>query len=399
MKYEIRSKSDFLTGSYLVTQVPENEVDKNALYTIDTDCPDFILPFHHKSINGQIEFTYKIGTLSKLQYFSGELSPEDYVELWQSLLKPLLDCGDWFMHPCSFVLSTDHLYFDKNTKAVSYVYIPATDGCSGYDAFYEMAVEVSKMMTVSDSGLENKVLRSILENFNPVDFLKMLKDHVTENTEPEHVQQSIVQDNEIQIEPEMQEQNVEDISHEAEPEIKIEKTKKEKDSGGYRIFSSKSKKKKTSAPPVIESANDSGHTPIQPVTPQASTFHAKIIDITQSTPFLLDGPGLRYVGRAHLPPSIQIQLSEGEVFTIGRFDAAVGKKQSSFEFDKKTKAVSRRHAVIERDIDGYKIIDLSSSAGTFVNDKKLPPNTPHGLEIGCRVSFGNSGADYVWEVS
>ena len=46
------------------------------------------------------------------------------------------------------------------------------------------------------------------------------------------------------------------------------------------------------------------------------------------------------------------------MFTIGRFDANIGKKQSSFEFDKKTRAVSRRHAVIERDTDGYKIIDL-----------------------------------------
>ena len=125
----------------------------------------------------------------------------------------------------------------------------------------------------------------------------------------------------------------------------------------------------------------------------------EIVDITQSTSILSNSPGLRYIGHANLPPSIHVQIAEGEIFTIGRFDATVGKRQSSFEFDKKTKAVSRRHAAIERDIEGFKIVDLSSSAGTYVNDRKLPPNTPYGLETGSRISFGNSGADYVWEIS
>jgi len=94
---------------------------------------------------------------------------------------------------------------------------------------------------------------------------------------------------------------------------------------------------------------------------------------------------------------IGIKIEEGEIFTIGRYDAAVGGRQSSFEFDRAAKAISRRHAVIERDAEGYKIIDLASSAGTFLNGQKLPPNTPSSLEQGCHVSFGNCGADYVWE--
>ena len=82
------------------------------------------------------------------------------------------------MNPCSFLLNTEHLYYDKNKKAVRYVYVPSAYGCSGYDAFYEMAVEISKMITVSDAVLENKVLRAIIKGFNPIEFLHIIKDHV-----------------------------------------------------------------------------------------------------------------------------------------------------------------------------------------------------------------------------
>jgi len=121
------------------------------------------------------------------------------------------------------------------------------------------------------------------------------------------------------------------------------------------------------------------------------------IDITQCVPTEPCGARLRLVGSAMLPQVIGVRMADGEFFTIGRFDAAIGRKQSSFEFDKKTKAVSRRHAVIERLAGGYNIIDLSSSAGTFLNGDKLPPNAPCELSNGSKVSFGNAGADYIWE--
>ena len=405
MKYEMQCRNDFLTGAYLIVRIPENELDQCALNTIQSDCPNFIIPFHYKNTDGQIEFVYKVGALSKLHYFSGDLSPKEYIELWQSLLKPLLDCADWFMNPCSFVLDTDCLYYDKRNKAISYVYIPSAYGCSGYDAFYEMAVEVSKMMSVSDAVLENKVLKAIMNDFNPALFLQMLKDY-TANIEEIPQPLPIL---EYRDEPELPEKltsavktdKADDIDIEMWQDIPFEQTKKERDTGGYRFFGIRNKKKKIAKSQL--SLPEAQPEKSFPVTVQRKGLpeisQIEVIDITQSASIVLTGTGLRYVGHAQLPPSIQIVISEGEIFTIGRFDAAVGKKQSNFEFERKTKAISRRHAVIERDLEGYKIIDLSSSAGTFVNDKKIPPNTPYELETGCRVSFGNSGADYVWEVN
>jgi len=449
MTYEIQNKNDFLTGSSLTIRVPEKEIDYNALRTIQKDCPEFIVPFHYKAEGGYIELTYKIGTQCKLQYFAGEVAPKEYSKLWQSLLRPLLDCKDWFMNPSSFVLSADYLYYDKNRNACSYIYIPSMRASINSEDFYKMSVDVSKMITVSDATLENKILKAIIKDYDPIEFLQMLAEHESENdTKPELVmttatplsntvkleEQSSVKEPRAQVQQaaavegfgaesyefeKTNENAVSSQSNDFDDDIiidfksmlkpKSERKNKEKESRGskgYKIFSGRGKKK-GAVQPISENGFNSVNsdfdqepsiTPLFNYEPTLISDQDEIIEITQNE-MISEGPVLRYIGYAQLPPTIQIPISEGEIFTIGRFDAAVGKQQSNFEFEKKTKAVSRRHAVIERDGDGYKIIDLSSSAGTFVNDKKLPPNTPHGLEKGCRVSFGNSGADYVWEAS
>lgn len=45
--------------------------------------------------------------------------------------------------------------------------------------------------------------------------------------------------------------------------------------------------------------------------------------------------------------------------------------------------ISRRHAVIHREEDGYYITDLNSTNGTRINGRRLLPNTP------CRLSSGD----------
>ena len=108
------------------------------------------------------------------------------------------------------------------------------------------------------------------------------------------------------------------------------------------------------------------------------------------------GPKLRLIGSSELPDVIPLRLA-GRPFIIGRFDVSVGRKQCDFEFDKTTKAVSRRHAAIELTASGFAIVDLDSRAGTFVNGNKVMPGQPHLLQHGDVVSFGGMGAEYVFE--
>lgn len=434
--YEIKSKSDLQAGTTLIVRIPEEDLDKKALYTILAEQPGFVLPFRHRAIDGQIEFTYQIGNRSKLAYLSGSRNPVDYADLWFGLLQPLLDCGDWFMSPYSFVLEAEYLYCDKNGKSISYVYIPSKQACSDYDTLKSMVTDVANKNQATDRNLEIKALRAIQE-FNPIEFLKMVnpyKANVPED-EPSAPKQIPVQSapapnhqpiqpiqptprqplpniadepkSEIQKLPASPQNNSDDFAINFPPagktpkEIKAEKPKKEKTQPKPKDKNGFWGKKE---PQQIEIIRGAGANPLNPAheqpmndngfdTPTEEDYSGKTEIESEET----DAPKFRYVGNGSHPRVIEVIIEENGIFTVGRFDVSLGFKQSDFEFEKKTKAVSRRHAVVERDMDGYKLIDLNSQAGTFINGQKLRPNIAAKLERGCRVSFGYSGADYVWE--
>ena len=444
MIYEIEGKNDILSGSALIVRIPEEDLDRKALYTIEEDMPGFILPFRHRAVNRQIEFVYQIGTHSKLHYLAGDRYPKEYAQLWSSLLCPLLECGDWFLKPFSFVLDINHLYCDKNENCVRYVYIPSIRDCSGYGDLKAMAAEFSRQITVTSADLENKVLRAIMMDFNPKSFLQMLKADAAVS-EPvvclPSAQQKrsygtvtlpVTDRNNARLHdanaPEICSRQPQASMPLSSEEIIIEiplghtgwKKAKEKSNNNEAMSEKKQKQQKNRKianiwprskpedrrnalfePGLVANAAADGPMPQQPETflPITSTGAQISVqpDITQSISYEPGGSYFRLIGNARLPAGIDVVIAEGEVFTVGRHDIAAGRKLSSFEFDRMTKAISRRHAAIERNSDGYNLIDLASSAGTYIDDQKLPPNTPCKLHPGCRVSFGNCGADYVWE--
>ena len=497
MKCDIQSRNDILTGASLIIRIPEEDLDRKALYTIQADRPEFILPFHHKYIDGQAEFVYQIGAKSKLQYLAGDRSPNEYAQLWSVLLSPLLDCGDWFMKPYSFVLDVGHIYYDKNQKIISYIYVPSIKDCSDYCDLKEMAADLSRQIPVTDADLENNVLRAIMIDFNPDSFLKMLKQYAAVNVKaetlwpvreatppllpgppvvpllllsganttpftPVFTQTEAYMPGSDMSRPDANAQGVSgDIiinlpgsgkpakkRNESIKDITIPGGKKEKTAKKPKGMSGLGRNKKdaqipspgftlvnaavsppkaainsaqppelvnntiypsgivnTAIPPpgtVSNAAQQPGmvNIAVQPPGTVSNAAHPPDKDsITEDASLDKLGAWLRLVSSVSLPPVIDVPIETGEVFTIGRFDTAVGRQQSSFEFDRKTKAVSRRHAVLERCSDKYSIIDLASSAGTFLNGRKLPPNTPCELKQGCMISFGNCGADYIWEVN
>lgn len=52
------------------------------------------------------------------------------------------------------------------------------------------------------------------------------------------------------------------------------------------------------------------------------------------------------------------------------------------------KGVSRRHALIRRNRNGYEIIDLASTNGTWLNQYLLLPDKPYPLESGTQIRLG-----------
>lgn len=452
--YQLETKSDFQSGTTLVLSLPEEEVDQKALYTMAANRPEFLLPFRYKMVDGQVELSYQIGKKNKLAYVSGPCTTEEYVDLWVEILQPLLDCDDWFMNSYSFVLDAEHLYCDKNRKSVGLIYIPSVIPASDYELLKGMVAKVARMNPVEDVHLENKVMWA-LQEFNPKDFLQILKPYRSQKIEQNRmpiappippsppmeesslkqsvksmippIPQVFKETSEPPVMPPKQESSVRRPSDieihfpQEDPKEKKQKEKKEKKGGLFgfkkesapkekkvkseekesRGFWGKKKEKNqqilegaaaVSEPPEMEILQQSGFAPAQKSAFEEERFDVTELDIDES-----EGAKFRYVGYENHPRVIDVNIRENGIFTIGRFDPSVGVKQCSFEFDKRTKAVSRRHAAVERKGEKYFLVDLSSSAGTYINGQKLPPNTPVKLERGCRVAFGHSGADYVWE--
>ena len=449
--YQIQSKSDLQNGVTLVVSIPEEELDKKALYTILAEQPGFILPFRQRVVDGKAEFIYQIGNRTKITYLSGWRNPREYVELWSGILHPLLYCKDWFLNPYSFVLTPEHLYCDKDGKTISFVYIPSIRTCSDYQTLKELVAEIAKHNPVSDVTLENQVWRA-LQEFNPNEFLNMLKSgkfsaDSTPGIPPAPAAQQAPIPPAAPPEPKQVAYqaplaavppaaplvpNLPRRSDDLEINLSAERKapKKPKSSGG--MFGAKKEKKEKVKPAPKEKPQKAQkkekkeiqqpqqqailqgaaamppNIPFSPAAAAPGQQRQPVSYVPQSPAYddgmtQLEGQGVsgmrfRYTGNQNHPRAIPVTFAGSAFFTIGRFDASVGKQQSDFEFDRATKAISRRHAVVEQNAGGYFLIDLSSSAGTFINGQRLMPNAPYLLEPGSRISFGNAGAEYIWEM-
>lgn len=445
MRYEINTKADQLSGATLVVRFPEEDVDEKALYTIQNSRPEFLVPFTYRLIDGKVECEYILESRSKLQYRFGDKTPTEYINLWEKLLNPLLECGDWFLKPFSFVLDVGYLYSDKAGKEIYFLYIPSKNDCVEAKDLQELAAKLVNLNRVADQNLENKTLRLIMQDFQPTELLRMLRGYSAGKTSTtrngastkaaaEGVRQTVKEENQspnstgqvaespksvgeypkqhvgadddivINLLDEKHKKKSKDSkkADKQQPSQKksgglfgFGKGKQEKQEKQAGIFSRDTAKKVESQGIIAGAAAEARQVAPFPngsvVFPQAGS----IDEITQIDSF---GTRLRRVGDVSLPAEIEVTIEQGQSFTIGRFDISVGRKQWNFEFAKDTKAVSRPHAAIERGDDGqYAIVDLSSRAGTFLDGVRIQPGVLTPLRSGMRVSFGTAGADYIWE--
>jgi pSer/pThr/pTyr-binding forkhead associated (FHA) protein len=87
----------------------------------------------------------------------------------------------------------------------------------------------------------------------------------------------------------------------------------------------------------------------------------------------------------------------GHTFTLGTDPVVVGRESPTAKFVIADPAVSRRHAQISRQGDGYVIEDLNSTNGTFINAQRVVgavPLTPGDLiELGTVVTLSYDTLD------
>ena len=93
----------------------------------------------------------------------------------------------------------------------------------------------------------------------------------------------------------------------------------------------------------------------------------------------------------HLVDSGQIlPLTDRKEFTLGRVSEAqpIMPDIDLTPYQAYASGVSRLHAVIKREREQVFVMDLGSSNGTFVNGKRLKPNTKQLLSHGNMLSLG-----------
>jgi FHA domain len=85
-----------------------------------------------------------------------------------------------------------------------------------------------------------------------------------------------------------------------------------------------------------------------------------------------------------------ITTREEREFIMGRelTDLEKGEGVDLASFGGYENGVSKRHAMIRRMENQYEILDLKSTNGTFLNNKRISPNTAYSLTSGSRICLG-----------
>ena len=427
MKYDIISHNHEVQGAMLTVNIPIKEVDAAALLTISKDPPDFLLPFRACCIDEQMSITYMIENKTKLQFQFRDRSTAEYIQLWKDIFNPFIQCRDWLMDPLCIVMDVQYMFFDKQTKKISMIYIPSTAPFGDREMLRKMATAITRENHCFDSNLENKVLRLFMEDFNIKSFLPVLTEYDQKYNEPKmkpSIQRDpIVEKNPVQSEslseiqdqkfenhhekkygpkPEQEEDDpIDDLKWDDKPKKKWALFRKKTETPEPRSKKNKKPKEVMAGAAVVEVKHHERRmrpaTPYNPPPLSGKRDEQPEEDEKTVLEEFNAGAYLKLLSSANLPPIIPVSIDVGDNYTIGRYDISVGRKLSDFEFDRSTRAVSRKHAVIERMGDGYYITDLDSSAGTFVDGRRLQTSTPCRIISGNRISFGNAGADYIWE--
>ena len=86
----------------------------------------------------------------------------------------------------------------------------------------------------------------------------------------------------------------------------------------------------------------------------------------------------------------RMKLDLSREISIGRVDSRQGIwPEVDLTLDRGADSgVSRRHALVRNSDEGVLLVDLGSTNGTHVNDKRLPPEQPHLISNGDSVRFG-----------
>lgn len=90
-----------------------------------------------------------------------------------------------------------------------------------------------------------------------------------------------------------------------------------------------------------------------------------------------------------------VSLDGNETIEIRYFPFLIGKQEGLVDYALGKDTVSRLHARIDRENDGYTITDLNSTNGTRVDGRLLQTNETASLPVGSEIYLANAGFLFV----
>lgn len=441
MNKESFSLQSTLEANFLNVILPENpEIDEIAEKVIREDRPDFLIAYRDVNINGNITLKYKLINTIALAYSDRNMTKDQFIVLYMSLLNPFIQGKDWFLDYHNFCIDERYIFLDKQTMKASYIYVPEASFQNQDEDIVQFFKKIfSQIKIVNDPAFQVTMYQYFIsDHVNFTDLYQLLQKEMKADMKTAEIRMPKVPEKpEIKntgtksMQP-LAEQNVHVKAVEAKAEQQVENSpfdifdtgKKKTNSGdsainalfggkdkkkddksgkadkkntGFNLFGKRKNKKDindTKEEQLVErqknaemqNVYDNAFESDKTETPQQCS------DITET-----EDEGNNFAVNAYLellhseiPGAIErINLNfAGPYITIGRMSSDETKPDVCF--NKEFTRIGRKHARIERAGNGYCIIDLGSANHTLLNGNTLIPNQPYPLENNAILEFTKS---------
>lgn len=156
-----------LEANFLKIRCMENEkTDDIAIRVIQNDRPDFLLTLNTIEVNNMLEFRYILGNQIALEYMNFVLSRSQFLKMYRNLMRPFLEGNDWMLDYHCFCVDPGHVFLDKSTYAVSYMYIPIKGAANSDDEILSFLRNILNKVTITDDSSFLVKLYQIFSNTN-----------------------------------------------------------------------------------------------------------------------------------------------------------------------------------------------------------------------------------------
>lgn len=437
MNEENFSLQSTLEANFLNIELPENpQIDKIVDKVLKEDKPDFLIAYRDININGRITLKYKLINTVALAYSDRNLTKNQFIKLYMSLLNPFIKGKDWFLDYHNFCIDEKYIFLDKQTMKASYIYVPEMSYRNkDEDIIYFLKKIFNEITIMNEPEFQVRMYQYFMsDHVNFTDLYQILQKELKvevympaeqRSTEPpkksseepkikeKQIQQEVPAKKEVKQEEKMAENLAFDIfdtgkkkttsadsalnalfGGKGKKEEKAEHSEKKKNAA-FSLFGKKKIKTGEAEKESINNLNkiNTAESIQNDLFISGQTYtEDDYSDATETADEYADQSGIAHLQLVHseIPGAIErINLNfSGSYIIIGRISSDVVKPDVAFsrEFTR----IGRKHARIERTKEGYCIIDLGSANHTLLNDKTLIPNQPYPLMNDAIVTFTTS---------